>query len=398
MEEQRYLKIMLSAIIALVIATVVYGTFLNESSRRHIEKMQEARYTVLSATRAEYQNIRVVADLAGITVRAAWTLDVNAQYEGVIEKFNVDIGQHVESGQVLATITNNGLDAQLASSEASIAEAKASMINYEQVVERYKILLDSNAISVQEYDSAVAQRDAARAQYESRIAQRDIVQSDKEKMIITAPQAAEIIQVYRRNGDYVRAGEAVFMLADLSNLNAFAVLPHKETKILHDKSKNLFLEIPSYRLTHKIYPISGEKTPEGFAMNRFPIAFDRITPALESNASYHEVVFRVKNSTGLMEPTYYNDVKIVSVEETKVLAVPCAAIHRNGEKFFVYTLDDSDCLTKREISIGCSDDAVTEITSGLEQGTLIILTEPNEYREGTKVRVKEHEFGANLSR
>lgn len=398
MEDQRYLKIMLRAIIVLIIATVGYGTFLNESSRRHIEKMEEARYIVLPAVRADYKNIRIVADVPVITARALWTLDVNAQYEGVIDTVNAEFGQYVERGQVLATMSNTGLSAQIASSEASIAEAKASMINYEQIAERYKILLEQDAISVQEYDSAVAQRDAARAQYENRIAQRDIVQADQNKMIITAPQSAEIIHVYRNHGDYVRAGESVFMLADLSELNAFAILTHSEAVNLRARGGEFFLEIPIYRLSHKIYPIFGEKNSSDRGLNRFPITFEQITPPLEDDVQYHEIVFRVSNPNGLMEPTYYNDVKIISTRDTRILAVPCEAVHKNGDNFFVYTLDEEDRLAKREVSVGFTDDLFTEITDGIEQGTLVVLADEKDYTADTKVRIKENEFGADLSK
>ena len=158
------------------------------------------------------------------------------------------------------------------------------------------------------------------------------------------------------------------------------------------------MEIPIYRLSHKIYPIFGEKNSGDRGLNRFPITFEQITPPLEDDVQYHEIVFRVSNPNGLMEPTYYNDVKIISTRNTRILAVPCEAVHKNGDNFFVYTLDEEDRLAKREVSIGFKDDLFTEVTDGIEQGTLVVLADEKDYAADTKVRIKENEFGADLSK
>lgn len=61
-------------------------------------------------------------------------------------------------------------------------------------------------------------------------------------------------------------------------------------------------------------------------------------------------------------------------------------------------LDEEDRLAKREVSIGFTDGVFTEVTDGIEQGTLVVLADENDYAADTKVRIKENEFGADLSK
>ena len=226
MDAQKYLKIAIAGVICIVVLVVGYGIYINDASRRHIEKMEAAQYTVLPVAQAGYRDIHALVANVNFTVRAPWTIDVPAQYEGVLNDVRVLKSQRVEEGEVLATMTNTDILAQTASAEADIEAARAQFINAEQTANRYKQLVEHNAISMQEYDSAVAQRDAALAQMESRISKRDLMLSEQSKMTITAPRAANIIQVYREAGRYVRAGEGIFMLSDLHNLMGRSVVPH----------------------------------------------------------------------------------------------------------------------------------------------------------------------------
>ena len=54
MDAQKYLKIAIIGVICIVIFVVGYGTYINDASRRHIEKMEAAQYTVLPVAHADF--------------------------------------------------------------------------------------------------------------------------------------------------------------------------------------------------------------------------------------------------------------------------------------------------------------------------------------------------------
>ena len=395
MDAQKYLKIAIIGVICVVVSVVTYGIYINDASRRHIEKMEAAQYTVLPVARTGYRDFHAFADDINFTVRAPWTIDVSAQYEGVLSDVRVVKSQRVEEGEVLATMTNNDLLAQTASAEADIEAARAQFINAEQTANRYKQLVEHNAISMQEYDSAVAQRDAALAQMESRISKRDLMLSEQSKMTITAPRAANIIQVYREAGRYVRAGEGIFMLSDLHNLMGRSVIAHDKFQQLLSVGDRFIQEIQPHRLTNKAYPFGETSLPKTtLKLNQFYMELVSVVPDANADTDFHEVVWRVENPTGVLEPTYYDSVRIMSMDTIRKLAIPSRAVQKDVKtgNHFVYTLSDESRLVRREITCGIEGDGLTEIVSGLSEGEPVVVADPSVYTEGMKVGAKEYEF------
>ena len=395
MDAQKYLKIAIFGVICIVISVVTYGIYINDASRRHIEKMEAAQYTVLPVAYVGYREFHVFADDINFTVRAPWTIDIPAQYEGVLNEVRVMKSQRVEEGEVLATMTNTDILAQTASAEADIEAARAQFINAEQTVNRYQYLVENNAISRQEYDSAVAQRDAARAQMESRMAKRDLMLSEQSKMTITAPRAANIIQVYREAGRYVRAGEGIFMLSDLHNLMGRSVIAHDKFQQLLSVGDRFILEIQPHRLTNKAYPFGETSLPKTtLKLNQFYMSITSVVPDPDADTDFHEVTWHVENPTGILEPTYYDSVRIMSMDTIRKLAIPSRAVQKDVKtgNHFVYTLSDESRLVRREITCGIEGDGLTEIVSGLSEGEPVVVADPSVYTEGMKVGAKEYEF------
>lgn len=395
MDAQKYLKIAIFGVICIVISVVTYGIYINDASRRHIEKMEAAQYTVLPVAYVGYREFHAFVDDINFTVRAPWTIDIPAQYEGVLDEVRVMKSQRVEEGEVLATMTNTDILAQTASAEADIEAARAQFINAEQTVNRYQYLVENNAISRQEYDSAVAQRDAARAQMESRIAKRDLMLSEQSKMTITAPRGANIIQVYRESGRYVRAGEPIFMLSDLHNLTGRSVVPHVLFQQLLSVGDRFIMEIQPHRLTNKAYPFGETSLPKTtLKLNQFYMSITSVVPDPDADTDFHEVTWHVENPTGILEPTYYDSVRIMSKNTIRKLAVPDKAVHKDAKtgNDYVYTLSDESRLVRREITCGIEGDGLTEIVSGLSEGEPVVVADPSVYTEGMKVGAKEYEF------
>lgn len=387
MNAQRYLQYALVAIICVVVATVSYALGLNRTSREHIEKMEDAQYSVLKMTRANWRTIHPAVEDADITVKALWTVDVKAQHDGVLTDIFAQVGQTVDEGSALARISNEELGAQLASAEASIAEARAALLNSEKNLERYTRLIARDAASRQDYDNAVAQRDAAQAQLDNRIAQRDMTQANIGKLDIFAPNSAVVVNVYHKAGDYVRAGEALFLLSDFGELQAQAIFDHEELTALLSHGSEFVMEIPFNRLTHRIYPISQSPQFDGdLPLNQFYARVEQIVPDVSKKTDYHEVTWRVTNRSSILEPTYYNHVNFSARTETKILAVPQNAVHPDGENFFVYGTDADSRLIRIPVTVGVTDGAFVEITSGLNEGDLVATDDLMAYTVGMKVR------------
>lgn len=118
------------------------------------------------------QSIRLTADLPGRTVpyRVA---DVRPQVSGVVLKRLFTEGGLVKAGQPLYQIDPAPLRAALASAQAALTRAEATAKVARSVVERYRPLVEVNAVSKQEFDDADAALQTAEADVGSARAQVD---------------------------------------------------------------------------------------------------------------------------------------------------------------------------------------------------------------------------------
>src|SRR5271170_3327704 len=112
------------------------------------------------------QSVTLTTDLPGRTspYRIA---DVRPQVNGVIQKRMFVEGNDVQASQQLYQIDPAPYQATYDSALAMLAHANAEMASAKALVDRYKVLGPSNAISKQDYDNAAASELQAQADIQS---------------------------------------------------------------------------------------------------------------------------------------------------------------------------------------------------------------------------------------
>jgi HlyD family secretion protein len=128
-----------------------------------------------------------------ITVSATGTLaprdqvDVGAEVSGRLDAVNVDFNDPVKKGEVLAQINTDQLHAQLSQASASLAQAKATVIQDAQTLKRYRVLVQHKAISPQTLDTAIANLARAKASVKLAEAQAEQFKTQIAKATIRSP-------------------------------------------------------------------------------------------------------------------------------------------------------------------------------------------------------------------
>ncbi|PWW44351.1 membrane fusion protein (multidrug efflux system) [Melaminivora alkalimesophila] len=107
-------------------------------------------------------NVGLVTELPG-RLEASRVAQVRARAAGIVQKRLFTEGSDVKAGQKLYLIDSAPYEATLAQARASVAQAEASLGQAKALAERYRPLVEVNAISRQEYDNAVAAQKTAEA-------------------------------------------------------------------------------------------------------------------------------------------------------------------------------------------------------------------------------------------
>jgi RND family efflux transporter MFP subunit len=382
------------SILALVFAGVlVVGFFFVNSQRRH------ATNELAAATRAEMSGPPAVdvvsAKSSPLTQRlvlpgetAAWyDSKIYARVNGYVEKWLVDIGDHVSNGQTLALIETPELDAQLQAARAKLSAAQAE-VNVKQAnadfakstYQRWRTS-PQGVVSEQERESKKAASIGAESELIASKAQVTLDEADVGRLTsltefkkVKAPFEGTIVQRDIDIGDLVTAGSgsgvsALYRVARNEPMRVFVNVPQSAADDLLTGDARASITVGSDASRH----YEGKVSRTSRAINQqsrtlraevdIPNTDSRLVPGM-----YVEVSFTLKNPIGVQ--------------------VPAAALSFRP-KPQVAIIGDKNVVEFRDVKIGVDDGDVVQIESGLKEGDKVVLNVSNQIASGMKVDAHE---------
>jgi membrane fusion protein (multidrug efflux system) len=141
-------------------------------------------------------------------VSAVRVAQVRARVNGVVLKRLFREGSEVRAGQQLYQIDSAVYRAALDSAQASIAKSQANLAQASAQVERYKPLVEANAVSKQEYTTLVTAQKQAEADLATAKAAAQTAQINLDYAAVYAPISGRIGQALVTEGALVSATEA----------------------------------------------------------------------------------------------------------------------------------------------------------------------------------------------
>ena len=152
------------------------------------------------------RDIDVTSELPG-RLTAYRLSEVRPQVSGILEKRLFEEGTEVKAGQQLYQIDPARYGASLASTEADLAKANATLKSVQAKASRYFELVKINAVSKQDYDDAVASFDQAKAEVKSAKAALDLAAIDLVYTKVNAPISGRIGKSNVTEGALVTANQ-----------------------------------------------------------------------------------------------------------------------------------------------------------------------------------------------
>ncbi len=159
------------------------------------------------------------------TIEARRSTMLRFEVAGTIIALAADEGHQVDKGQELGLLDTARLEARLAEAEAQIAEAEAQRTLARTTLERAERLKRSQAVSQQDVDEALQQRDAAAARIRLAQARADAIRVDLEKSILRAPFSGTITSRMTDEGAVVSVASPVLELRETAALESRIAVP-----------------------------------------------------------------------------------------------------------------------------------------------------------------------------
>jgi len=328
-------------------------------------------------------------------------VELHAKVAGYIRRINVDIGDRVRTGQVLATLEVPELTAQVTGAEAGVrhsqeevalaksqvARAEADHNALHMAAERLKQAAAARPgmIAQQELDDAEAKDAASEAQVavsKSTVAaqQQSMDVAKAEQMHysslasysqITAPFDGVVTWRYADTGALIQAGT--------SNSGSMPVV-----KVAQVNKLRLRIPVPEslagYVRTGDTADVRVQATGDHFAgtVVRTTGALDRATRSLQ-------VEVDVPNPKSSLTPGMYADVTLRIAGSQDALIVPVQAVDRETSGASVLVVNASDKLERRQIRTGLETSDSVQVLDGVHEGERVVVGNLDSFQPGQHV-------------
>lgn len=287
---------------------------------------------------------------------------VSAAVTGRIVDVKVAEGEHVEKGQVLATIYST----ELSTAQLAFLKAHSNQQVLERAVSRAKNLLDAGVIATAEllrrqaeYQQASADLSGAREQLrvlglsEKNIQTLQASRSLDSVANITASIGGTVLERRATVGQVVEAVEPVFVIADLSRVWLVADVPEQSAGNLRI-GKAVEAEIPAlpqHRVQGKLSFVSATVNPE----TRTVLAR-----------------MNVPNPHRVYKPAMLATMTLIDGTERK-LVVPATAVVREGNNDHVFVKTGADTFTLQPVQLGPEVGDLRVLLEGVREDDQIVL-------------------------
>lgn len=311
--------------------------------------------------------------------------EIRPQVSGIIQSRLFEEGTLVEKGEQLYQIDPARYKATYNMALAQLKNAKAAQKNSQLLLDRHKSLIDSKAVSAQEFDNAKAQLDQAKASVALAQATVQAAKIDVDYTKVHAPINGYISPSSVTEGALVTA-EQELPLATIRQLNPVHVDLSKsvsEVRAIQSRLSSMKMEgveNAQFKVdlilndTNQVYPIQG-------VVDATDLSVDQTTGTIRLRTTFD-------NPDNILLPGMFVRARIIDTTKAPVMTVPQKAVNITPEgDHSVWVIKEGKAFPQN-INVSGSHMGDWIVESGLAEGDKIIVKGAMMLRPDTPVQGK----------
>jgi membrane fusion protein (multidrug efflux system) len=287
------------------------------------------------------------------TLIAADSVVIRPEVAGRVVGLHFQEGQLVQKGAKLMTLDPSEYRAQLA---ATSADAKTETQRYQRAQE----LLEKNFISKEALDVAKGNMDKALAKQQ----QDEVLLS---KMTISAPFTGVVGLRQISPGAYVKAGDDVVRLENLSTVKLDFRVPEMYLSQIK----------PGQGLTIRV---------DAYPNDTFQGKIYALEPAVDEKTRTVVVRAMIPNLQNKLRPGMFARVNVLLSTRPNAVVIPEQAIWPQGRDTFVYRVVDGKALLTK-VELGVRHPGEVEVLKGLSANDMVVTDGQMKLKDGAPVMV-----------
>ncbi|MBS1934850.1 MAG: efflux RND transporter periplasmic adaptor subunit [Bacteroidetes bacterium] len=348
---------------------IFYSCSDNKASENKKDPVNAApHYTLAKVERAKVsEQLKLPAQLA-----AYQEVSIFPKVNGYVKTVSVDIGSHVQKGQVLMTLEAPELEQAVAQAKEKYARAKS---DYTISKENYARLKEASAtpgaISPLDLATAKSKAEADSSLSNAEKANWQMQQTMMDYLIVTAPFSGVITQRNVHPGALVSAeakdSKPMLELKQVDHLRLQVDIPESAVASLKKKNDSVSFELSAYPGVERKGHIS------------------RISMNINEQFRSERIELDVYNADGTLAPGMYADVLFNSDGSPNALSVPRSAVVISTERKYVIVVRNGKAV-KVDVITGNQAHNKMEIVGAVQPGEEVITDANDEIKDGTNVQ------------
>ena len=323
-------------------------------------------------------------------VEAQESVEVKARVSGYLTEVAFQEGNVVKAGDLLFAIDDEDYAARVAQRKAEIVRAESGLERAGSVLERVENVLkrleaaDGRSVSLLDLDNARA--DVSTAKAEVSTAKAALAEAhthllsaeiDLRHTKVYAPITGKIGKRLVSKGDYIVPAMSLVRVVQLDPI-----------RIVFSVTDRDFIEFKTHadmrgdsdKIRARIQLPNGQDYPS-------PAQWDFFDNSMSASTASLTVWMMAENKEGILLPNTYVSVFINGAAVTPTPVVDLAAVTRNVQGAYVYTVNATNVVELTPVKLGQSTEKIVAIESGLKTGDRVIVEGIQNVRAGAAVEV-----------
>ena len=321
----------------------------------------------------QQQALRGIVVATG-TVEPVRQVNLSPPQPGVVAAINVEEGEQVRAGQVLAVMDGGDLSIRVKERQALLTQAEEELALREEELVRQQGLVAAGALSPLALSQLESRRRAQQSQVTaSRQRLQELLQEQKE-LTVQAPFDGLVLERFAEPRSYVTpSGGAAGNTNDATKASLLTIgAGHQIVAALPDN------EIGRLQLNQEARVVL-----DAFPNQPLAAQVKIIAPRSQVNANVitFDVTLELLDENSRIRYGMSGDVELFTEKLSPTPVVPTVAVVTRSGQSGVYVVGRDDQPTFRSIALGYSSGSNVQVLDGLEQGERVFIDWPSWARQ-----------------
>lgn len=310
---------------------------------------QEEAVTYVETTVASYQDVPQ-EEVYSTSVQAYTINNVVPQSGGRITKINVEVGDFVSAGQVLAEMDRVNLE-----------QSRLKLANDSTELARIKGLFEQGGVSQSDYEAMELAYKVSKASFDNLL----------ENTVLRSPITGVITARNYDKGDMYAMASPIYVVQQISPVKLLVGISETDyTKVKKGDAVTLTADaLPGREFTGKV---------------------NRLYPTIDPATHTFMTEVLVNNYDKALRPGMYAKVKVTFSVNHSIVVPDAAVIKQQGSGVrSVYVVNGDNTVTLTQVTLGRHFSGQYEILDGLSDGDLVVVKGHTSLRNGSTVKTQQ---------